>query len=58
MVVRSLEAYKRNLFESEVFLKLKEAEYQASSMKKRFSHDETIVELKKVISEKNTGRKN
>ena len=49
MVVMSLEAYERNLFESEVYHKLKEAEYQASSTKKRYSHAETIAELRKII---------
>ena len=33
MVVMSLEAYEQNLFESEIYLKLKEAEYQAESTK-------------------------
>ena len=49
MVVMSLEAYEQNLFESEVYLKLKEAEYQAASVKKRFTHGETMAELKKII---------
>ncbi len=43
MVVMSLEAYEQNLFESEVFLKLKEAEYQAVSVKKRYTHDEVMA---------------
>ena len=49
MVVMSMEAYERNLFESEVYLKLKEAEFQAASTKKRFTHEETIDELRKII---------
>jgi prevent-host-death family protein len=49
MVVMSLEAYEQNLFESEIYVKLKEAEYQASSTRKRFTHDEVITELRKII---------
>ena len=49
MVVMSMEAYERNLFESEVYLKLKEAEYQAVSTKKRYTHEETISELRKIV---------
>ena len=56
MVVMSLEAYEKNLFESEIFLKLKEAEYQAASVKKRFSHDEVMAELRNIVSKKETRR--
>jgi PHD/YefM family antitoxin component YafN of YafNO toxin-antitoxin module len=49
MVVMSLAAYEQNLFESEIYLKLKEAEYQASSVKKRYTHDEVMTELRNVI---------
>ena len=49
MVVMSMEAYEQNLFESDVYLKLKEAEYQAASVKKRYTHEETITELLKII---------
>ena len=52
MVVMSMEAYEKNLFETETYLKLKEAEYQAKSVKKRYTHDEVITELRKIISEK------
>jgi prevent-host-death family protein len=52
MVVMSLEAYEQNLFESEIYLKLKEAEYQAESTKKRFSHDEVMTELRTIIGKK------
>jgi len=51
MVVMSIEAYERNLFESEVYLKLKEAEYQAASTKKRYTHEETMAELRKIIGQ-------
>ena len=57
MVVMSLEAYEQNLFESEIFNKLKEAEYQAASTKKRYTHNEVMAELRKVINEKNSRRK-
>ncbi|MDR0443400.1 MAG: type II toxin-antitoxin system Phd/YefM family antitoxin [Treponema sp.] len=58
MVVMSLETYEQNLFESEIYLKLKEAEYQATSVKKRFTHDEVMSELRKVVSGKETRRNN
>nr|AGS52235.1 prevent-host-death family protein [uncultured bacterium contig00056] len=50
MVVMSLETYEKNLFETEIYLKLKEAEYQAASTKKRYTHDEVMTELRKVIT--------
>ena len=49
MVVMSMEAYEQNLFQSETYIKLKEAEYQASSTKKRYTHDEVMFELRNVI---------
>ena len=52
MVVMSLEAYEQNLFDSEVYVKLKEAEYQAAATKKRYSHDEVMTELRNVIKNK------
>ena len=54
MVVMSLEAYEKNLFETEIYLKLKEAEYQAASVKKRHTHDEAMTELRAIIAEKET----
>jgi len=57
MVVMSLEAYEQNLFESEILLKLKEAEYQAASTKKRYTHDEVMIELKNEIARGKTRRK-
>ena len=57
MVVMSLEAYEKNLFETEVYLKLKEAEYQATSIKKRYTHDEVMSELRKIISETEAPKK-
>jgi prevent-host-death family protein len=52
MVVMSLETYEKNLFESEIYIKLKEAEYQAASNKKRYTHDEVMTELCNVIGKK------
>jgi len=57
MVVMSLEAYEKNLFETEIYLKLKEAEFQAATVKKRYTHDEAMVELRKIITEKETPKK-
>ena len=56
MVVMSMEAYEQNLFESEIYIKLKEAEYQAESTKKRYTHDEVMTELRTIIG-KDKGRK-
>jgi len=49
MVVMSLDAYEQNLFELEIYLKLKEAEYQAASTKKRYTHNQVMTELRKLI---------
>jgi len=57
MVVMSLAAYEQNLFESEIYLKLKEAEYQAASIKKRYTHDEVMIELRSAISGKKPRKK-
>jgi hypothetical protein len=40
-----------NPIESEIYLKLKEAEYQAASVKKRYTHNETMTELKNISLE-------
>ena len=57
MVVMNMEAFEQNLFESEIYFKLKEAEYQAASVKKRYTHAEVMVELQNVISGKDNRRK-
>jgi len=57
MVVMSMEAYEQNLFETEIYLKLKEAEYQAASVKKRYTHDEVMTELRNTIAGKKSRRK-
>ena len=56
MVVMSLEAYEQNLFESEIYLKLKEAEYQAALTKKRYTHDEVMTELRTMIGKEEIHR--
>jgi prevent-host-death family protein len=58
MVVMSLETYEQNLFETEIYLKLKEAEYQAASEKRRYTQEETMSELRKIISGKEKTQKN
>lgn len=52
MVVMSMEAYERKLFESEIYFKLKEAELEAKSTDKRFSHEEVFNELRARIADK------
>lgn len=43
MVVMSIEAYERHQFESEVYLKLKEAELEAKLSGKRFSQKKFLM---------------
>lgn len=50
MVVLSMEAYENLQFESEIYLKLKEAEKQAKLGDKRFSAKEVLNELKGAIN--------
>jgi len=57
MVVMSFEAYEKSLFESNVYLKLKEAEIQAELDKKRYTHKEVMTELQKVTIGKKIRRK-
>ncbi|TZE83149.1 type II toxin-antitoxin system Phd/YefM family antitoxin [Calorimonas adulescens] len=52
MVVMSMEAYERKLFESEIYFKLKEAELQAKSTDKRFSHEEVFNDLRTRLADK------
>ena len=51
MVVMSMEAYEKYQFESEVYFKLKEAEYEANNTNKRFSHKEIFDELRSKFFE-------
>jgi prevent-host-death family protein len=49
MVVMSVESYENEAFQSEMYHKLREAEIQAGSTKKRFTHDEVMERLQKII---------
>lgn len=55
MVVMSIEAYERKLFESEIYFKLKEAELEAKSTDKRFSHEEVFSTLRSKLADKADG---
>lgn len=52
MVVMSIEAYERKLFQSEIYIKLKEAELEAKSTTVRYTHDEVFSDLRTRIAEK------
>ena len=52
MVVMSIEAYERKLFESEIYFKLKEAEWEAKSTDLRYSHEEVFAGLRENLAEK------
>lgn len=52
MVVMSMEAFERHQFESEVYFKLKEAELEAKTTNKRYSHKEVFDELRKKLSDR------
>lgn len=52
MVVMSMEAYEQKMFESEVYFKLKEAELEAKTTDKRYSHKEVFDELRAKLSDR------
>jgi prevent-host-death family protein len=52
MVVMSIEAYEGKLFESEIYFKLKEAELEAKSTDKRYSHEEVFSDLRSKLADK------
>ncbi|KJS16925.1 MAG: prevent-host-death protein [Peptococcaceae bacterium BRH_c4b] len=52
MVVMSIEAYERKLFESEIYFKLKEAELEAKSTDVRYTHEEVFSDLRKNLADK------
>ena len=52
MVVMSIEAYERKLFESEIYFKLKEAELEAKSTDVRYSHEEIFSDLRARLVDK------
>jgi prevent-host-death family protein len=49
MVVLSMEAFENLQFESEVYSKLKEAEFEANTTDKRFSSKELLANMRKAI---------
>ncbi|BFT74476.1 type II toxin-antitoxin system Phd/YefM family antitoxin [Paenibacillus sp. P36] len=55
MVVMSIEAYERKQFESDIYFKLKEAELEAKSTDKRYSHEEVFSELRANLTAKVNG---
>ncbi|MBS3976841.1 MAG: type II toxin-antitoxin system Phd/YefM family antitoxin [Syntrophomonadaceae bacterium] len=52
MVVMSMEAFERYHFDSEIYFKLKEAEMEAKTTGKRFSHEEVFSSLRRKLQEK------
>lgn len=52
MVVMSMEAYERKQFDSEIYLKLKEAEIEAQSTDVRYSHEEVFSDLRSRLADK------
>ncbi|MDD4239075.1 MAG: type II toxin-antitoxin system Phd/YefM family antitoxin [Desulfotomaculaceae bacterium] len=52
MVVMSMEAFERLQFDSEVYFKLKEAELEAKTTGKRFTHNEVFSALRRKFKEK------
>lgn len=50
MVVMSMEAYERKQFDSEIYLKLKEAEIEAHSTDVRYSHEEVFSDLRSRLA--------
>ena len=55
IVVMSIEAYERKLFQSEIYFKLKEAELEARASDKRLSHEEVFSDLKARLANKTDG---
>lgn len=52
MVVMSMEAFERFQFDSEVYFRLKEAELEAKTTGKRFTHDEVFSNLRRKLKDK------
>jgi len=52
MVVMSIEAYERKVFDSKIYLKLKEAELEAKSTDVRYSHEEIFSDLRAGLNDK------
>ncbi|GHT73679.1 antitoxin [Spirochaetia bacterium] len=58
IVVMSMEAYEQDRYESEVYLKLKEAEIEAESTTKRYSLEDVMDSMEKIITEAELRLKN
>ena len=52
MVVMSMESYESHQFQGEIYIKLKEAELEAKTTDKRYSHKEVFEELRAKLAEK------
>lgn len=52
MVVMSIEAFEKMKLDNEIYIKLKEAEFEAKSTTIRYSHDEVFSELRADLSGK------
>ena len=52
MVVMSMEAFEKQQYETELYLKLKEAELEAQATEKRLSHSEVFGSLRKKLEER------
>lgn len=52
MVVMSIEAYERQLFQNEIYFKLKEAELEAKSTNVRHTHEDLMQGLRKSLNDK------
>jgi prevent-host-death family protein len=52
MVVMSIEAFESRQFENQIFHKLKEAQMQAKTSKKRKSHEEIFSDLRSKVAER------
>ena len=52
MVVMSIEAYEHHQFNCEVYFRLKEAELEAKTTGKRFTHDEVFSGIRRKLQEK------
>ena len=53
MVVMSIEAYEGQLFQNEIYFKLKEAELEAESTNVRYTHEGVMQDLRQSL--KNEG---
>ncbi|MDR1452566.1 MAG: type II toxin-antitoxin system Phd/YefM family antitoxin [Candidatus Margulisbacteria bacterium] len=51
MVVMSMDTYENKFFAAEIYLKLKEAEIEAKSSKKRLSHAEVFSALRQKLTQ-------